>query len=352
MQVHYSSSGRASYRCSNGRRQRDRAANGTSSKCFSFSADALEYQLSEQILHVVSPAGIQAAELAAARMGAERDARRTMLVGHLEQARYEANLSRRRLDNVDPAKRLVFDTLTAEWELGLQAVEDAQSALQEFDRNDPPRPSVEERKRLEAMGVRLHELWYASEADGRLKQQVARLLIDHVYADCDEDDAVLWIKWSGGHHTELRSSRRKTSTRKTADLPALLEQLRKILDDESISRALNRAGITTTSGRTWTKRGISEARRRLGIAAFDSRQKEAQGWLSQAEAATYLKISPMSVNRLIQQQILPADGPPRLPQVLRRADLESSTIQEAVKRIRSHGNAPLPKNPNQRTLFP
>ncbi len=42
MQVHYGSTGRISYGCRNGRRQRDA---GTSS-CFRFSADALERQLS------------------------------------------------------------------------------------------------------------------------------------------------------------------------------------------------------------------------------------------------------------------------------------------------------------------
>lgn len=353
MQVHYSSTGRASYDCRNGRRQRDRTQDGDPHGCFRFSADALERQLSEQILYAVSPAGVGAAELAAQRMAAERDARRSAMVDQLEQVRYDADLSRRRLENVDPAKRLVFDTLTAEWEVCLQAVADAESALLEFDRDDPPRPTAEERARWNELGTRLEEVWYAPEADGRLKQHVVRLLIEHVYADLDEDrdEVVLWLKWSGGHHTELRSSRRATSIGKGAALSSLLETLRKILDDESISRALNRAGVPTASGKTWTKQGVSQARRRLGIANFDARLKASEGWLTQSEAATYLGISPMSVNRLIQQDILPADGEPRLPQVIRRSDLESKAIQAAACRIKSHGNAPLPKNPNQRTLF-
>jgi hypothetical protein len=353
MQVHYSSTGRASYDCRNGRRQRDRPQDDDPHGCFRFSADALERQLSEQILYAVSPAGVRAAELAAQRMAAERDARRSAMVDQLEQVRYDADLSRRRLENVDPAKRLVFDTLTAEWEVCLQAVADAESALLEFDRDDPPRPTAEERARLTELGTRLEEIWYAPEADGRLKQQVVRLLIEHVYADLDQDrdEVVLWLKWSGGHHTELRSSRRANSVGKGADLLSLLKTLCKILDDESISRALNRAGVRTASGKTWTKHGVYQARRRLGIANFDARLKACEGWLTQSEAATYLGISPMSVNRLIQQALLPAEGESRLPQVIRQSDLESKAIQEAVCRIKSHGNAPLPKNPNERTLF-
>jgi hypothetical protein len=186
-----------------------------------------------------------------------------------------------------------------------------------------------------------------------LKQQVTRLLIEHVYADLDEehDEVVLWLKWSGGHHTELRGPRRGRSGRRREDLPSLLDTLRKIADDESTSRALNRAGVLTPTGKTWTKSRVSQSRRRAGIASFDAGLKERKGWLTQSEAATYLEISPMSINRLIQQGTLPAEGESRLPQVIDRSDLESEAIQAAVRRIKSHGNAPLPKNPNQKHLL-
>jgi hypothetical protein len=287
-------------------------------------------------------------------MRAERDSRRSVLSDQLEQLRYEANLTRRRLDNVDPENRLVFDTLASEWEVCLQAVADGESVLQQFDVDDPPRPTAPECARLADLGSRLEEVWYAPEADGRLKQQVVRLLIEHAVADLDEerDEVVLWLKWSGGHHTELRSPRRRVgSGRKREDLSSVLNTMRKIADDESISRSLNRAGIKTSSGQTWTKRRVSSYRRRAKVAGFDARLKEREGWLTQAEAATYLGISPMSVHRLIQQGIVPAEGESRLPQVILRTDLAAEAIQAAVRQIQSHGNAPLPKNPSQKTLF-
>ena len=353
MQVRYSSTGRVSYDCRKGRRQRDREQQDGSAGCFRFSADELERQLSEQILYAVSPAGVGAAELAAERMASEREARRSALSDQLEQLRYDAGLSRRRLDSVDPANRLVFDTLASELEVCLQAVSEGESALAEFDRDDPPCPTPEERERLQELGARLEDVWYAPKTDGHLKQQVTRLLIEHVYADLDDerDEVVLWLKWSGGHHTELRSPRRAKSGRRGEDLSTLLDTLRKIADDESISRALNRTGVLTATGKTWTKTRVTQSRRRTGIASFNSRLKEQEGWLTQSEAATYLGISPMSLNRLIQQGKLPAEGESRLPQVIRRSDLESQAVQAEARRIKSHGNAPLPKNPNQKTLF-
>jgi DNA invertase Pin-like site-specific DNA recombinase len=350
MQVSYSSKGRVSYDCRNGRRQRD----DDTSRCFRFSADELERQLTEQVLYAVSPAGVAAAERAAERIASERASRRATLSDQLEQLRYEADLTRRRLDAVDPANRLVFGTLTEEWEMNLRAVSEQESLLSDFETADPPRPTTDELSSLQQLSERLEDVWHDRSTDGRLKQQVVRLLIDHVYADLDEeqDEVVLWLKWSSGHHTELRSQRRAARGRgKQADISAILETLRKIADDESISRALNRRGVTTESGQTWTKHRVAVHRRQLGIQEFSQREKSCEGWLTQQEAATNLRISPMSLNRLIQRGIVPSEGQQGLPQVIREADLSSKVMEAMVKQIRGHKNAPLPTNPNQKTLF-
>jgi hypothetical protein len=234
----------------------------------------------------------------------------------------------------------------------LQAVADGESALAQFDCDEPQRPTAQELERLAELSSRLEDVWYAPKADGRLKQQVVRLLIEHVTAELDEerDEVVLWLKWSSGHHTELRAARRG-QRRLRVDLHSTIETLRKIADDVSISRSLNRAGVMTDNGKTWTARRVLAFRKRSGIAAYDAKLKEQSGWLTQREAATYLEISPMSVNRLIQQKILFVEGEQRLPQVIQRETLASQEIKAVVQGIKSHGNAPLPKNPNQKSLF-
>ncbi len=349
MRVSYSSKGRASYSCHNGRRQRQSESIG----CFRFSADELEQQLSEQILYAVSPAGVRAAELAMERMASQRDSRRSQLSDELKQSVYEADLARRRFDQIDPANCLVFDTLSQELEVALQAVADGESELATFDRDEPPSPTAEERQQLEAMGARLEDVWYSAIADSRLKQQVVRLLLDHVTADLDDsgDEVVLWLKWSSGHHTELRGARRLRQGRPRVDLEAIIETLRKLGDDRWISISLNRIGVLTGSNKTWTEQRVYAYRQRVGIAGYDAELKEQSGWLTQQETATYLRISPMSVKRLIQQGIVSAEGESRLPQVIDRANLASEEIQAALRRIKSHGNAPLPKDPKQQTLL-
>ena len=348
LQVHYGSRGSVSYGCTHGRRQRDSEASG----CFRFNADELERQLSDQVLHAVSPAGVAAAELAAQRIESEHTDRRTALSDQLEHLRYESDLTRRRIDAVDPAQRLVYSTLCQEWEQNLLAVSEQELLLSQFDHDDPPRPTSEQRRLLDELGERLDDVWHDPSTDTRLKQQVVRLLIDHVYAErLDESDEVLLtVKWTSGHHTQLRAARRRHTRGRKGDIAATLETLRKIADDESISRALNRQGVKTESGETWTKARVTAHRRRLKIRKFDPDTKAAAGWLTQHEAATKLGISPMSLNRLIQQGIVPSEGESGMPQVILTTDLTSEAVKASVKQIRDHKNAPLPTNPNQQTF--
>jgi hypothetical protein len=319
----------------------------------------LERQLSEQVLYAVSPAGVEAAELAAQRLASERDDRRATLSDQLEQLRYDADLTRRRIDAVDPANQLVYSTLCAEWEVDLRAVSEQELLLSQFDSDDPPCPTTEERTWLHELGDRLDRVWHDASTDGGLKQQVVRLLIDHVYAELveDQDEVVLWLKWTSGHHTELRAPRRRSRRQNVGsgsqhmDLKLILGTLRKIADDESISRALNRCGVLMESGETWTKQRVATCRRQWGVRKFNASLKASSGWLTQAEAATKLGISPMSLNRLIQAGLVESEGVQGLPQVILASDLSSESIQAAARAIRMHPNAPLPTNPNQKTLF-
>jgi len=350
MQVRYGGGG-VRYACRRGHRQRAAGAPA----CLSFGAQELERQLSEQILYAVSPAGVTAAQVAAQRLDAERQARRQMLEDELKQVRYEADLGRRRLDRVDPANPLVFDTLAQELETALVAVQEHEDQLQAFDQHEPPRPTPEQRAELEHLGTHLEQVWFDPQTDGRLRKQIVRTLIEHVYADVDEerDEVVLWVQWAGGHHTELRAPRRGRSGRaKAEDLSSIIATLRKVAHDEAISRMLNRSGRTTERAQTWTPRRVGQYRKRHGLAPFNRDEKHQHGWLLQQEAATHLGISPMSVHRLVARGILPAERHPGLPSVVNRSDLRTPAVKRAVARIQSHGHGRLPDDPNQLDLFP
>ena len=125
-----------------------------------------------------------------------------------------------------------------------------------------------------------------------------------------------------------------------------------MLDDASIAAVLNREQIRASDGQTWTRKRVQRYRQHAGIAGFDATLKETSGWLTQAEAATWLKISPMSVHRLVSSGILPAEQPDRgLPMVISTSDLHKEELQRAVSALRAGHTRPLPDDPRQIKLF-
>ena len=189
-----------------------------------------------------------------------------------------------------------------------------------------------------------------------LKKQIVRTLIEEIVVDLDEehDELQLCIHWAGGHHTELREPRyRRKVRRKNEDVKQVIEALRKVLDDTSIATVLNREKIRTASIVTWSAQRVRDFRRRHGIVAFNKTTQQQAGWLTGAQAANSLDISAMSVTRLIQAGVLPAEQPlPGLPAVISRDDLNRADVKEAVQHLKSSPNRPLTQDPKQLSLFP
>ena len=188
------------------------------------------------------------------------------------------------------------------------------------------------------------------------KKQIVRTLIEEIRVDLDQehDELELWIYWAGGQHTKVREPRhRRKIRRKNEDVKQIVEVLRKVLTDTSIASALNREKIRTASIATWTASRVKDFRQRHGITAYSKRVKQQQGWLTGAEAANSLGISAMSVTRLVQTGVLPAQQPlPRLPSVIQLGDLDLSQVKKAVDDLKTSSNRPLTQDPNQLSLFP
>ena len=88
------------------------------------------------------------------------------------------------------------------------------------------------------------------------------------------------------------------------------------------------------------------------IPNYSASEREQEDWLTQAEAATRLEISPMSVSGLVSSGILPAEQPnPGLPSIIRASDLSLPIVERTIHTLKSHTNRPLPADPNQLTLF-
>jgi excisionase family DNA binding protein len=102
--------------------------------------------------------------------------------------------------------------------------------------------------------------------------------------------------------------------------------------DEHIAASLNRMGLPTGQGKTWTAHRVSSVRRVRGIHAYRSAEKDGE-WLTMTEAATVLGVTNHAIRRLIKAGVLLAvQVVPGAPYQIRADDLRSETVKAAVAR--------------------
>jgi excisionase family DNA binding protein len=251
----------------------------------------------------------------------------------LQQARYEASLAERRYAACDPDNRLIAAQLEKNWETALRRVRDLEgrrpAAKQAEIEVDP--------NAFANLAENLSEAWNAPGVTMRARQQLLRALIVDIIVDVDEEarDVVLTIHWRGGQHSELRVRKPRTGEHgcaTTEDALAVMRSMAGRWSDEHIAASLNRIGLPTGQGKTWTAHRVSSVRRVRGIHAYKSAEKDGE-WLTLTEAAVALHVTSHTIRRLIKSGVLPAvQVVPGAPYQIRADDLTSESVKSAVAR--------------------
>ena len=302
-------------------------------RCMTFGGPRVDAAVARELLQAVEPLAIEAA-FEAERMHRKRqDDQRQILDLELQQARYEGNLAERRYAACDPDNRLIAAQLEKNWEIALRRVRDLEarqpagsSSAIEVD------PSA-----FANMAENLSAAWNAPDVTMRARQQLLRTLIADIIVDVDDAvrDVVLTIHWRGGQHSELRVRKPRTGEHGCAtadDALAVMRSMAGRWSDEHIAASLNRMGLPTGQGKTWTAHRVASVRRVRGIHAYRSAEKDGE-WLTMTEAAKALGVTNHAIRRLIKSGILPAvQVVSGAPYQIRADDLTSEAVRTAAAR--------------------
>jgi hypothetical protein len=102
--------------------------------------------------------------------------------------------------------------------------------------------------------------------------------------------------------------------------------------DQDIAASLNRMGMPTGQGKTWTAHRVSSVRRVRGIHGYRSADKNGE-WLTMRDAAVKLGVSHHQIRKLIKAGILASEQiMPDAPHQIRAADLASEQVVSALGR--------------------
>jgi DNA invertase Pin-like site-specific DNA recombinase len=319
-------------------------------RCIVFGAGRVDEAIAAEMLRAVAPMAIEAAQEAELMLKDREKDRRQIAALELKQARYDASLAERRYAACDPDNRLIAAQLEKAWEVALQRVESCQQRLNGMLTVNTKQPSPD----LTRLADDLAAAWKSPQTTMRTRQRLVRALITEIVADVDETarEVVLVIHWKGGQHSELRVRKPKSgehSCRTSEEALAVMRSMAGRWSDQDIAASLNRMGMPTGQGKTWTAHRVGSLRRVRAIHGYRSAEKNGE-WLTLREAAAKLGVSHHQVRKLIKAGVLISEQiMPGAPHQIRAADLQSEQVAAALKRK----GRPCRVDPeNQISMFP
>ena len=301
-------------------------------RCLSVAGKRIDETIAAEMLRAVAPMAIEAAGEADRMLRDEDQDRRRIAELELQQAQYDASLAERRYAACDPDNRLIAAQLEKAWETALQRVERCRERL---DRMQMPKAD-DVCPDFTGLADDLLAAWKAPRTTMRTRQRLVRALITEIVVDIDKaaGEIVLVIHWKGGQHSELRVRKPRTGEHGCSTPEQALAVIRSMAgrwSDQDIAASLNRMGMPTGRGKTWTAHRVSSLRRVRGIHGYLSAEKNGE-WLTLRDAAAKLGVSHHQVRKLIKAGILNSEQiMPDAPHQIRAADLASEQVVAALK---------------------
>jgi len=214
----------------------------------------------------------------------------------VERARYEADQAQRRYMHVDPANRLVADTLEAEWNGKLRALTEAQQEYERLRQTDHLAIDEAQRARIAALASDFPRLWQDPKTPDRERKRMVRLLLEDVTLLKGEQIQV-HVRFKGGvlKSLSLPPPLSAPYLRKTpADVVGEVDRLLNQHTDKEIVAILNEKGLRSGMGRPFTVMTIINIRRHYGLRDRCQRMRDL-GLLTIQQIAARLGIAASAV---------------------------------------------------------
>ncbi len=285
---------------------------GEVGKCQEISGAALDRATGELLVEAVSPMALEvvlAVQQELTQRSEEADRLRRQQV---ERARYDADLAHRRYLRVDPDNRLVADSLEADWDAKLRALNAAQ---EEYERRRSAGDLLlDEAKRTQILSLATDfpRLWADPNTPDRERKRMVRLILEDVTLIREGSELVAHIRFRGGATHTLRLpivDLRRTSSE-------IREEIARLLDDHSdgeIAAILNQRGLRPHhQGPAFTPNIVANIRRKYGLIDRFARHRAA-GWLTLREMADLLGVGTPTIKKwrrkgFLRSQVYNAKG--------------------------------------------
>jgi DNA invertase Pin-like site-specific DNA recombinase len=271
----------------------ERAAEST---CQVIPGTAVDDAVASLLLSTLTPVALEVALSVAAELEQRAKEADELRSRHVERARYEAALARRRYLAVDPDNRLVADALEADWNEKLRYLTEAQDDYDRARENGNGRLSEKQRAKVMALAGDFPKLWNDPATPQRERKRMVRLLIDDITLNRDQQiTAHVRLKGGQTHTLTLPIPLRCWQARKVhPDTVKLIDQLLENHTDAETAQLLNQAGRSSGTGQPFSSGIVVHIRRDYQLPSHRDRLR-ARGLLTINEIADQLGVGTTTI---------------------------------------------------------
>jgi hypothetical protein len=225
----------------------------------------------------------------------------------VQRARYDADLAQRRYLHVDPANRLVADSLEADWNEKLRLLTAAQERYEQQRQQDRAVMDERQRARIAALARDFPQLWQDPKTPDRERKRMVRLLLEDVTL-IRQDHITVHVRFRGGVTQTLTLPRPLTAWELKMTPAEVVREIDRLMDghtDKEIVGILNGRGTRSGEGKTFSRRIIARLRRDYQLRPRYDRLRE-KGLLTIEEISERLKVPSLRVRIWRQHGLLKA----------------------------------------------
>jgi hypothetical protein len=269
---------------------------GAARRCLLIPGAGVDAAIGRLLLDTLTPLALEVALNVQTELQTRAEHADLLRRHNVERARHRADLARRRYLSVDPSNRLVADSLEADWNEALRAVQNAQDEYDKATAAAAITLTGQHADRIHALASDFPALWCDPATPQRERKRMARLLIEDVtLAKTDRIQA--HVRFRGGQTTSLTLPIPPKSWQLRQTHPATLATLDRLLDDNTdagTAAALNAAGHRSGEGKPFTGRIVLDLRRAHHMPSHAERLR-ARGLLDMAEITRALGVHPTTI---------------------------------------------------------
>ena len=296
----------------------DRASDSRAEpNCQSLAGSPIDEAVGLLVVEKMTPAAVELALATRREIETRYEEADQLRCRAIERAQIDADLAQRRFMMVDPANRLVADTLESDWNEKLRTLQKARDERERARREDEITLDDAVRDRLVAMTTDFRRLWSDPSTPSReRKRMLAYLVEDATLMKLPADGTTkIHVRFRGGQTTTLTTVNPKASSEMVKTPAEIVTLIDRLLDDrvyKEIAEILNARGLHP-GGAAWPGRGgarFTALRVQYVVHAYGLRSRfdrlRDRGLLTKKELADRLGIHASTLTSWVNHGIIKA----------------------------------------------